>query len=84
MWHKNHFAFLDSGAGGGGLLGLAVKAVIVQIVRENNDDVRKLAKTSSFQMIHNNVDGFLPGPFKKFQNADQTCSLSGSLSAFYS
>ena len=63
LWEGTAQAAEGSGDGGGGLVGMAVAAIIDQVVDSLTDRTHKISVTANNRMILNTRNGLLSGPY---------------------
>lgn len=65
LWTGTAHMAEGSGDGGGGLIGMAVAAVVDQVVDSLTDRTQGLSSQANHMMLFNPRTGLLPGPYKK-------------------
>ena len=69
LWNGAQSAVEGSG-GGGNLIGMAIAAVVDQIIDTLNDRTYELSRRANYSMIDNRDSGFLVGPYNPGFNKD--------------
>lgn len=69
LWRGSQYAI--EGSRGSGLIGMAVTAVVDQIIDSLNDRSYELSRQANSYMIYNRENGFLVGPYNPDFSVDQ-------------
>ena len=78
IWEGSAYAVESSGDGGGGIAGVLAAALVEQVLDSLDDRIIDVAKSASWQMIHNRNNGFIPGPYRRQHEADQAAEKTSA------
>lgn len=74
IWSGAQNAVQNSGGGSNGIIGMLISAAINQIISSTIDQTFELSRQANYNMVFNNNNGLLWGPYNNLNHEIEICS----------